>query len=113
MATGAFARPSRAQLGSGEALEALVNSECGIQPLLVLSLLFALVCVIAPRLHPGFPALVYPPLLWLLALGIGIIRYRALGLWLLIGAPLALFNLAMFAWWMWDCNYHRGITGCP
>jgi hypothetical protein len=90
-----------------------LNSVPRIQLLVVLSLVLAVLCVIAPRLHPGLSAFVYPPLLWVLMLGAGLIRYRTRGLWLFIGAPLALFNLAKLAWWMWVCTYHPGADGCP
>jgi hypothetical protein len=42
-----------------------------------------------------FVVLLMPPLFWGVSVLVGLARYRIRGLWLLIGAPLALFWLAL------------------
>jgi hypothetical protein len=54
-------------------------------------------CFIAPRLQPGVFALFVPPFLWLAIVSRYPFRYGLVGLWPLIGAPLAFYRLAVFA----------------
>jgi len=62
-----------------------------------MSLAMAYGCFIAPRLQPGLFALLVPPFLWLAIVSRHLVRYGLGGLWPLIGAPLAFYRLAMFA----------------
>jgi hypothetical protein len=84
-----------------------------LAPSLVVSLIMAYGCFVAPRLLPGLFMVMVPPLLWLAIVCRYIVRYRAVGLWLLIGAPLAFYNVAMVASWIWDCSHYATIQMCP
>jgi hypothetical protein len=49
--------------------------------------------------------------LWAVLLRVAVVRYRKQGLWVLIGAPLALFYPTLFILWMLEC-FHNA-AACP
>jgi hypothetical protein len=56
---------------------------------------------------------ILPPLLWLVIVSRYPFRYGLKGLWVLVGAPLAFYNVASVAIWMWGCSHHPTINTCP
>ena len=48
---------------------------------------------------------------WAFLLRLAIVRYRKQGLWVLIGAPLALFYPIVYIFWMRACAHN--LAACP
>jgi len=49
--------------------------------------------------------------LWIILFGIAVVRHRTRGLWLLLGAPLALYWILVFLYIGWLCAHD--IRACP
>jgi hypothetical protein len=68
---------------------------------------------ILSRLYADFALVVsfYLTVVWAVLLGVAIVRHRKQGLWVLIGAPLALFYPIAFILWMRACAHN--LAACP
>jgi hypothetical protein len=68
---------------------------------------------ILSRLYADFALVVSFSLtvVWAVLLRVAIVRYRKQGLWVLIGAPLALFYPVVFILWMRACAHN--LAACP
>ncbi len=90
----------------------------GFKPLFIASLGSAAAAFIIPptvmsltargflfTLYPSslYWSLIVPPLGWLITFGIGLYDFRLKGLWLLAGAPFALFWFAYWVFFLWGC----------
>ena len=84
--------------------------------LLTLSLVFAAVSFAARWVVPGPPA--YVPgslvltLFWFLLLVMSLRKHGRWGLWVLLGAPLALYWPIVLAWLIYGCSYGNA-SDCP
>ena len=91
-----------------------------VQPLFFSSLAVAVIACLGPQiLFRCFGVDIDIPMrhslwltvLWLLMFGVGIVRYGGQGLWLLIGAPLALLYPCFYAMILLSCAHN--VNACP
>jgi hypothetical protein len=88
------------------------------EPLLVLSLAVAVLGAVLPfayKYEPGLTtswiASVCLALFWLILVVVGLLKFKKRGLWLLIGAPIALFFPFSLVMMLWACAHNR--FACP
>jgi hypothetical protein len=89
-----------------------------LQPLLVLSVAVAILSAVLPLSFHYEPNLtrswitsVGLALFWLILVVIGLVKFKKRGLWLLIGAPAALFFPFVLVMMFWACTHNR--FACP
>ena len=85
-----------------------------IWPWLIVSLVIAATSCFGPRFYPYDPVLqvsVALSCLWAIIVLAAIILNRQQGLWLLVGAPLALFTPVVLFLWVRACQ--SNINACP
>jgi hypothetical protein len=70
-----------------------------LKVLIALSMVLALGSFLVPQIRPGLSMVLWPLFLWVLVLCLGVVQHRLQGLWLLIGAPLAFYNVISLALW--------------
>jgi general stress protein CsbA len=87
-------------------------------PLLVLSVAVAVLGAVLPfaaQYEPGLTrswiASVCLVLFWLILVVVGLVKFKKRGLWLLIGAPIALFFPFALVTMFWACAHNR--FACP
>lgn len=93
-----------------------MTQQQAIRPLLVASLGVAAASFAVPWLsHANNPAQItascWLAVLWVILVGTGIVKHGARGLWLLVGAPLALFWAGLVLEIGWNCAHN--IRMCP
>jgi hypothetical protein len=97
-----------------------MNSSRASLPYIAVSLLIALVARFGPQIWfrpftTNFDLAVQVSLclavLWLAMLGGGLYRHHWHGLWILVGAPLALYYPYRFAMLAWECSQNSNM--CP
>src|SRR5258708_37596340 len=89
-----------------------------VRPLFLVSLAIAVLCLV-PLLFHGYTKTfdlaldmsLCLSLLWIVVVCIAVKRYRQHGLWLLIGAPMALYYPFVFLLWMGACLMDK--AACP
>ena len=90
-----------------------------VRPLFIASLLTAVCSCFGPRLFQPYTTSFDFALLtsvclsgfWVLLVCLSVAAYRKRGLWLLIGAPLALYYPYAFLVWGWACR--QNVNACP
>ena len=86
--------------------------------LLIASLLIAAAAFMTPLWLNSFGFMlslklsVFVALLWGSTVAFALVRFRKRGLWLLFGAPPALFWSFVFTWLLWQCSHDfKGLCG--
>jgi hypothetical protein len=85
-----------------------------VRPLLIASLLVAACSFLSVYLFPndfGLWGSLLLAGLWVVLLGVGLVRFRWKGLWLLLGAPVALYS--PWVVWMIIRACHQNSNACP
>ncbi len=83
-----------------------------IWPWLIVSLVIAAASCFEPRIYPyDLTPSLYLSGLWAVVVLVGVIRKGKQGLWLIMGAPLALYIPVLLILWARACRHN--INACP
>ena len=83
----------------------------GFKSLLVASLAVGVIAAMAPFVFPdGIVVGFWLGIFWVASLIVALFKYGKRGLWLLVGAPFALFVPYIAFGILWGCTFHQN---CP